>query len=161
MNEVARILDLYDRAMNGDAWHGDPVWRILNGVTAEQAGTRVHPGTHTIWELVWHITFWEMQVVNRLRNLPARGQQPVDFPVMPELTPRNWEAALNDLRRSNSEFRQTLAQCAPSQLDESSPVGNRPIYVEIHGAIQHNLYHAGQIAFLRKFFVQNEAAAGL
>ena len=40
MTEVERILDQYDRAMNGDAWHGDPVWKILDGISAEQAACR-------------------------------------------------------------------------------------------------------------------------
>ena len=54
MNEVERILDQYDRAMNGNAWHGDPVWKILDGISAEQAARRVEAQTHTIWELVAH-----------------------------------------------------------------------------------------------------------
>ena len=47
MTEVERILDQYDRAMNGDAWHGDPVWKILDGVSAEQAARRVSCRTRT------------------------------------------------------------------------------------------------------------------
>ena len=57
MTEVERILDQYDRAMNGDAWHGDPVWKILDGISAEQAARRAAANTHTIWELVAHMTY--------------------------------------------------------------------------------------------------------
>lgn len=150
MTEVERILDQYDRAMNGDAWHGDPVWKILEGVSAEQAGTRTHPDTHTIWELVSHMTFWETEVYRRFNNLPARSPEKLNFPAMPEPTAENWNAALAEFRQSNVEFRRALSQIDPSRLDQPTAGGDKPAYVEAHGVIQHSLYHAGQIALLRK-----------
>ncbi len=155
MNEVDRILDQYDRAMNGDAWHGDPVWKILEGVTAEEAGARIHPEAHTIWELVAHMTFWETEVYRRLHRLPARPQEELNFPAMPEKTTENWNATLAEFRRSNAEFREVLSHLDASQLDQAMPSRHQSIYVEVHGAIQHSLYHAGQIALLRKILAQN------
>ncbi|HEY4932715.1 MAG TPA: hypothetical protein VII23_14195 [Terriglobales bacterium] len=95
MTEVERILDQYDRAMNGDAWHGDPVWKILDGTSAEQAARRAGANTHTVWELVTHMTFWETEVCGRLNNLPARSTEELNFPTMPEATEENWSSALS------------------------------------------------------------------
>jgi uncharacterized damage-inducible protein DinB len=150
MTEVKRILDQYDRSLNGDAWHGDPVWKILDGVSAEQAGARTHPSTHTIWELVSHMTFWETEVHRRFNNLPARPVEELNFPAMQEATAENWNATLAEFRQSNVEFRRTLSQLDPSRLDQPTAVGDKSAYVEAHGVIQHHLYHAGQIALLRK-----------
>ena len=151
MTEVERILDQYDRAMNGDAWHGDPVWKILDGISAEQAARRVEANSHTIWELVTHMTFWETQVKRRLNNLPDRPTAELNFPATPAATVENWNSTLNELRRSNEDFRQVLAKLDPSQLDQTTSDGIKTAYVEVHGVIQHHLYHAGQIALLRKF----------
>jgi uncharacterized damage-inducible protein DinB len=151
MTEVERILDQYDRAMNGDAWHGDPVWKILDGTSAEQAARRAGANTHTVWELVIHMTFWETEVCGRLNNLPARSTEELNFPTMPEATEENWSSALSDLRRSNAEFRQCLSQLEPARLDQTTPGRDKTIYVEVHGVIQHHLYHAGQIAIVSKF----------
>ena len=150
MTEVERILDQYDRAMNGDAWHGDPVWKILEGISAEQASRRVESNTHTIWELVSHMTFWETQVSRRLNGLPDRPTEKLNFPATAEATEENWNTTLNELRRSNADFRQVLAKLVPSRLDEITSDGDKTAYVEVHGVIQHHLYHAGQIAFLKK-----------
>ncbi len=102
MTEVDRILDQYDRAMNGDAWHGDPVWKILDGISAEQAAARAHPQRHTIWELVAHMTFWETQVFRRLNNLPDMPTEELNFPAMPEPTAENWQTTLGDFRQVQS-----------------------------------------------------------
>jgi DinB superfamily len=155
MTEVDRILDQYDRAMNGDAWHGDPVWTILEGISAEQAARRVHPQRHTIWELVAHMTFWETQVYRRLNHLPEMPTEKLNFPAMPEPRAENWQSTLADFCRSNLDFRQCVSQLDPARLDQAAPGRDKSIYVEVHGVIQHHLYHAGQIAILRGFATES------
>ena len=71
-SEIDRIVDQYDRAMTGDAWHGDNVWMILGEVSPEQAFAKPLSGVHTIWELLAHMTFWETVVCRRLRKLPVQ-----------------------------------------------------------------------------------------
>ena len=151
MTEVERILDQYDRAMNGDAWHGDPVWKILDGISADQAARRAAADAHTIWELVAHMTFWETQVYRRINNLPDRPTEELNFPIMPEATEENWNSTLAEFRLSNAQLRQSLSQLDAARLDETPPGRDKTIYVEVHGIIQHHIYHAGQIAILRKF----------
>lgn len=155
MNEIERILEQYDRAMNGNAWHGDPVWKVLKGIPAEQAGRRVQPESHSIWELVSHMTFWETEVCRRLSGLPARSVEELNFPAAPKATEENWNRALAEFRQSNEEFRTALTKFDVTQLDRPLPGREKSgytAYVEVNGVIQHNLYHAGQIAFLRKLF---------
>ena len=33
MSEINRILDHYDDVLNGEPWHGDPIWQILDGIS--------------------------------------------------------------------------------------------------------------------------------
>jgi uncharacterized damage-inducible protein DinB len=150
MSEVDRILNQYDRAMSGDAWHGDPVWKILDGITAKQAATPADSNVHCIWELVSHMTFWETEVCRRLKLLPPRPPDELNFPPVGEVTAENWNRTLEEFRRSNRDLRDTISQLEDSQLDQPLPARKRSAYVEVHGVIQHNLYHAGQIAVLRK-----------
>jgi len=150
MSEVDRILDQYDRAMGGDAWHGDPVWKVLEDITPEQAATSASPTAHSIWELVSHMTFWETEVYRRLKHLPPRSPQNLNFPAAPTPTGANWSRTLDEFRQSNRDFRSALSELHDSQLDQPLPGRDKSAYVELHGVIQHNLYHAGQIALLRK-----------
>lgn len=161
MTEVERILDQYDRAMNGEAWHGDPVWKILGGLPAEQAAWRADPQVHTIWQLVSHMTFWETEVFRRLNRLPARPVEELNFPAMPDVTSDNWNRTLEGFRQSNLNFRTALTKLDESQLDQLMPGRETSIYVEVHGVIQHHLYHAGQIAILSKILASSKVVTGL
>ena len=150
MSEVDRILDQYDRAMNGEAWHGDPVWKILEGLTPEQAAMYARANAHNIWELVSHMTFWETEVYRRLKRLPARSPDKLNFAATPEVNAENWNKTLRDFRLSNDDFRSAVAELNDAKLGHPLPGRDKSAYVEVHGVIQHNLYHAGQIALLRK-----------
>ena len=150
MREVNRILEQYDRALHGGAWHGDSVWEILAKVPSEAAFQRLSPGSHTIWELVSHMTFWETAVYRRLKKLPPESEVELNFPAMPEPSVEHWAQALEQFRRSNRDFRQTVAELKESQLDHLLSPPRYTVYVEVHGVIQHNLYHAGQIALLAR-----------
>lgn len=154
MTEAERILDQYERVMNGDAWHGDPVWKTIDGISARQACNRTQADTHTIWELVSHMMFWEGEVIRRLNSLPEQFTDEMNFPAMPHATEQNWTATLQQFRRSNAEFRQCLLRLDRGRLDQTAPGRDRSIYAEVHGVIQHHLYHAGQIAILKKFVEQ-------
>ncbi len=149
-SEPQRIMALYDRVMQGDAWHGDSVWTTLEGLSATSAAKRIHAGSHTIWELVLHMTFWETEVVRRTQHLAPRSVELLNFPAVDDASQGNWERALDDFRKSNEGFRRVLKDVRPEQLDQPLPARDKPLYVELHGVIQHHLYHAGQIALLRK-----------
>ncbi len=66
MNEIERIVQRYEQTLSGDAWYGYPVWTILEGIDAQCAATEFIPGTHTIWQLVMHMEFWERIAARRL-----------------------------------------------------------------------------------------------
>jgi len=150
MSEVDRILIHYDQVMAGDPWHGDPIARILDGMTAEAAAARPLPGAHSIWEILSHMTFWEGVVTKRLQGQRAGLVEELNFPAMPAATDENWRKALDKFRASNQRFREELGKFVPTKLDELSAAGKRTYYEEAQGIIEHHLYHLGQIAMLRK-----------
>jgi len=156
MTEVARILDQYDRALTGDAWHGDNVWKILSDVKPEQAFQRPLQGVHTIWELLAHMGFWETEVRRRLAGTAGKPDESLNYPPMPAATAENWTRQLEAFQQSNAEFRQALTQLNDSVLDQPLSAPQKSMYVEVHGVIQHHLYHAGQIAILRKNLATGE-----
>jgi uncharacterized damage-inducible protein DinB len=150
MSATNVILRHYDRVLGEDAWHGDPIWQILEGIPAPIAATRPLPGGHTIWEIVAHMTFWERVVTKRLHGERAGLVDELNFPAMPSTTEDNWQKALDEFRASNAAFREALQHLDPAKLGQLSAAGKRTYYEEAHGIIEHHVYHAGQIALLKK-----------
>jgi uncharacterized damage-inducible protein DinB len=157
MNEIFRIVDQLEREHAGDPWHGSPLSAILDGVTAEEAAARPLPGAHTIWELVLHMTGWKSEVRRRLSGAPAGDPEAGDWPAAGEATPERWAQA-----RENLELAHRLLVSAVKEFPEAdlyvpaNDTRNRELgigvtyYELLHGIVQHDVYHAGQIAILKR-----------
>jgi uncharacterized damage-inducible protein DinB len=150
VGEVERIIDLLDRAGGGDAWHGPSVAAVLSTLTAAQAAMRPIAHGHTIWELALHIAVWDRVVARRLAGEHVEPTPAEDWPSPDATTDDAWERTLVGLREARTTLRAAIRAFDPHRLDETVPGRNHSYYVMIHGVIQHDLYHAGQIALLRK-----------
>jgi uncharacterized damage-inducible protein DinB len=158
-NEVDRIVDELSREFDGDPWHGSPLSAILDGISAAQAVARPLPGGHSIWELVLHVTAWKNEVRRRVLGGPAREPEEGDWPPVGAPTDARWRDAVADLGRAHERLLEVVRDLPEARLFEpTNDPRNRPLgagvthYVLLHGAVQHDVYHAGQIAILKKGF---------
>lgn len=150
MSEIRRILDQFDRAFSGEAWHGPALQQLLDGVSAEEASKHSIPNAHSIWELVNHIAAWHTIVQHRLQGEDAAVTAEVDWPPVWETTDVTWRRSVDHLVESRERLRKAAESYNDDQLDEMPKGQKDSRYVLLHGLIQHDLYHAGQIAVLKK-----------
>lgn len=150
MSEVRRIASQLKRAYEGQAWHGPSLKEILAGVTAEQAARRPLADAHSIWELVLHISAWESAARRRLEGVYVDNPDEGDWPAVEDPSETAWQNTLAQLERQHLELRGAVARLSDEQLDKPLAAGKPSAYFTLHGVIQHTLYHAGQIALLKK-----------
>ena len=154
--ERERIAAEIRRGLEGDAWHGPSLMAILEDVSAAEAYARPVPGAHSIFELVQHLVATAELVLDRLRGEPHPWVLEESWPAPPPETPCTgvaeaapWPAALVRLRELHEE---ALAGLRSNDLELDAPVvaGGSSVYETLHGFLQHDLYHGGQIALLKK-----------
>ncbi|HLV96854.1 MAG TPA: DinB family protein [Candidatus Acidoferrales bacterium] len=151
MSEIQRIVDQMDRAFDGDAWHGPPLKPMLDGLTAEDASKHPIQGVHSIWELVLHVTTWNTIVRDELLGASANVTAELDWPPVWEASDVQWRRAVQNLVDARSRLRKTVEGLRDEQLDERpAQRTSNTRYLMLHGVVQHDLYHAGQIAILKK-----------
>jgi uncharacterized damage-inducible protein DinB len=150
MTEIDRIVDQMDRAFAGDAWHGPSLESLLDGVSAEQASLHPIAGAHSIWELVNHIASWNSIVQHRASGEKVDVSPEQDWPPVWETSEAGWQRSLEHLRECRERLRVAVQKLPEHQLNEIVPGKDHSQYVMLHGAVQHDLYHAGQIAVLKK-----------
>jgi uncharacterized damage-inducible protein DinB len=150
MNEIERIEQQLKLAFEGGAWHGPGVLETLEGVSAKQAAVHPVKGVHSIWELVLHIAAWEDACRRRLEGDRAELSTADDWPHVTDTTEATWAMAKNSLIEGHRKLRESIAFLTEARLDEPILQNMPSVYVTIHGVIQHDLYHAGQIAILKK-----------
>jgi len=150
MSEAARIADQLRRAFDGEAWHGDSLFEILERVTAERAAARPVANAHSIWELVLHIAAWDDVALRRMGGAAAELSDAENFPPVTNASETAWRAALAAVRQRHERLVAAVAALPDSRLLEMVPGKDYTFYYLLHGVVQHELYHAGQIALLKK-----------
>jgi uncharacterized damage-inducible protein DinB len=159
MSEIRRILDQMDRAFSGDAWHGPSLWSLLECTSAEDASRHSVHGAHSIWELVNHLAAWNGIVAHRLAGESPEVTAEMDWPPIWEASKVAWNRSLEHLAESHGRVRLAAEKLRDGQLDDKLGEKGDSFYVTLHGLIQHDLYHAGQIAILKKTLSMSKAVS--
>lgn len=151
MSQVESLADQLERAFRGGAWHGPAVAETLAGIDERTAAARPLAGAHSIWEIVHHLTVWNdvpRRRLNgeRLQNLPAER----DWPPVEDTSASAWRTALEALEEAHTAFHDRVLELSDGQLDDPVTGSESTVRGTIFGVLQHNGYHAGQIALLSK-----------
>ncbi len=150
MSELTRIKQQLDAAFNGGAWHGPSLSDTIDGVTATEAAARPVGQAHSIHELVAHISGWTDVIRRRVTGEAADEPVEGDWPVLATATDASWRAEVDRLTARYDALVAAIDTLDEGALDTAVAPGGSTIYQSLHGAIQHAIYHAGQIAILRK-----------
>jgi DinB superfamily len=149
MAEIKRIAKLFADLQHGDCWIGVNFKEVLYDVDAALAVKTVNSHSNSIWQLVFHLTYWRTVVVNRLNgslSLPPFR----DFALPDELSEENWKQTLLDFENAYHLLRSTILHFKAEDLDKLSPKPDQTFYQLIMGSLQHDAYHLGQIVLIKK-----------
>jgi|SRR5580700_6829541 uncharacterized damage-inducible protein DinB len=154
MSECARLADQIRRGFEGEAWHGDSLLELLADVDAKTAAAHPIKNAHSIWELVLHIAAWDEATLRRAGGSAVEPTDEENFPAVKDTSEAAWRKTVEAVKRTHGELVKTVAAFPDSRLQEQVP-GKEKKYHDFFylfsGIVQHELYHAGQIALLKKF----------
>jgi hypothetical protein len=149
MSEIERIARLLEQTFEGRAYFGPSVLEALEGVTAEIALLQPRWSAHSIWELVAHLTAeleYARDVIGGTAGPWVEGE--TTWPAVTETSDAAWQEAIEDLKKANRALVCAVKQLDDAILDKKPIRVHGPFYLMLHGTIQHNVYHAGQISLL-------------
>lgn len=157
MTERERLVDQFEREIAGQPWHGPSLANILDGIAAEQAARKPSPDAHSIWQIVLHMTGWKREVTRRAQGHAAAEPAEGDWPAIGEVSERRWSEAQEDHRRAQRELLDLVRSLDDGRLS-AKVTGNAAAFIgagisvkaTLYGLLQHDVYHAGQIALLKK-----------
>ena len=159
MTEIARIQDTLQRIYDGHAFYGDPIVAVLADVDAQQAFWVPPGGTHSIWQLVQHMTIWLRIIRERLTSPTIVDVDNNDdtFPSAPAPTHEDWNSAKDGFHAALLALIEAAGKFPPEKLDAMVPEREYTFYMLLHGAAQHSLYHTGQIALMKRMWAEHAA----
>ncbi len=150
MSEAQRIAKQIRHACEGPTWHGPALLEVLDAVTAKTAAAPSPAGLHSIWQLVLHIITWEATVLKWLGGDGTRPPEEENWPVVADASEAAWQRTLERLRNGNLALREAVERLDDERLARPIVEGMSSTYSTLHGVIHHAIYHAGQIAVLKK-----------
>ena len=150
MNEIEFIVDQLKRAYEGEAWHGPSLMEALSGVNATTAAARPLPKAHNIWQLVLHVANWNEVFLKRMDGGALQLSPEEDFPAVTDTSESAWKAALEKLKVSHKNLEKRVSAADPSFLERQVPGKDYNFRFMVHGVVQHEAYHAGQMSILKK-----------
>lgn len=158
MTEAERIVDQLERSYRGDPWYGSSVLALLDGLSAEAAARHPIPGAHSVWELVRHMTAWKQEVLSRFMGHSAGTPADGDWPDQPAVaSERAWRADLAAMTKAHESLVAAVRHASAGHLhqpvvDERNRAAGPGLsqWQTLHGIVQHDVYHLGQISLLRK-----------
>lgn len=159
MNRIHGIKDLLCGAYDGLNWYGQPLLKMLDGVTATEAAQKPIPTAHSIWEIILHMTAWTREVARRLRGGTDYEPEGGDWPSTPRMSDQAWNSTLNDLASAHNELLRVLDSFPEDRLSElvqseREKQAGINFYLMLHGLVEHNVYHSGQIVLMRKLIAE-------
>lgn len=153
-----RLADQLERGFRGGAWHGPAIMEVLAGLNATAAQWHPDPASYSIAEIVGHITYWLEDARRQLHGQTRpKGEPTSDWTRSGLDSEGAWQAIRGALEEAHRNLRAEVLMLPEDRLEESMPGSDTTIRGLLVGTLQHNAYHAGQIALLRKLA---EAQAG-
>lgn len=148
--ELSRIITMMQNTYDGAAWHGSSILDILKKVNAEEAFMdSIH--VHRICELVQHITAWRIFATKRLEGKANyEVTQKENWKTIRGNDEGTWSEIKADLAKSQDNLLLALEKFNDEKLGDLVDGKAFSYYTLIHGVIQHDLYHLGEIALLSR-----------
>jgi uncharacterized damage-inducible protein DinB len=148
--ELTRIISQLTASMEGNAWHGPAVLELIEDINDEEASAKPLRDAHNIFELTAHITAWQKAGIRRINGDPARLTDQEDWPMQNDASEEQWSNTKKELISTFNLLKSEIKSFPPEHLDENIEGLDQTFYTLFHGIVQHNIYHAGQIAILKK-----------
>ena len=131
-------------------WHGSSLSELLAGVDYKQAAARPIANAHSIWELVLHIAVWTDVARRRVLGERVEPTAAEDWPAPVELNEAGWLRDCEMIHTSHEALAEVVGKVPTSKIDARVKGYEYTVRTLIHGVIEHDCYHGGQIALLKK-----------
>ena len=153
MTITHQIAKLFRDVYYGGNWTAVNIKSTLADVDWRQASTKVQ-SFNSIATLVYHINYYVEVVIKVLRGEPLAGHDKDSFNLAPVTSDADWQD-LQQRMFGNADVLARMIEEFPEQKLDRTFVHEKygTYYRNLHGLIEHNHYHLGQILLIKKMLI--------
>jgi uncharacterized damage-inducible protein DinB len=150
MKEAKRIKKLFEDLYDGSPWIDVTIMDTLKSISAQRAAKKIAPGRNSVWQIVNHIIAWRENVLLRVQGNIIITPNNNYFIEIDNVSEAEWQKTLERLANSQDQWIRFLENFDESKFETIYPSNKMSYYEHIHGILQHDAYHLGQIVLLSK-----------
>ncbi len=150
--EIKSIIRNLQNVNAGEPWFGRPVYELLEEIDPSIVYTKPNDNSHSLIELLYHMITWAEFTLKRIE-----GDKEQDLAAFEQMDWRKikpavhtWEKGLKEYKKVHNTIAALLETKDDEFLKEIVDYRKYNFRFLLNGLIQHNIYHAGQVAYLNK-----------
>lgn len=150
MKETKRTEKLFEDIYDGEPWIGVSLFDTLKDISAAQASQKIFPHWNSIWEIVNHMISWRLTVLQRVHGEVILTPEDNYIEGITDTSGTAWKETMKRLEDSQQQWIKFLKKFRQKDFDNIYLHNGLSYYEHIHGIMQHDAYHLGQIVMLAK-----------
>jgi uncharacterized damage-inducible protein DinB len=151
-NEIEALIHRIDNTLSGEPWYGKAILSILEEVDAKKATAHAGGASHSVLEILYHMNTWADFTLKRIekdKNYDLASAEALDWRKI-DTKSHNWKKALTEYKATHKKIIAVLKTKDDDFLLEMVDYRKYNFRFLVNGLMEHNIYHAGQIALMNK-----------
>jgi uncharacterized damage-inducible protein DinB len=151
-NELQSIILGLENTLDGSPWYGRPVYQVLGEVQSSIAYEKPSPTSHSLIDLLYHMLTWAEFTLKRIEKDNINDLSAFEKLDWREIDPmlHDWDEALAAFVATHQQIIAILQTKSDEFLEEKVDYRDYNFRFLLNGLIQHNIYHLGQVAYVKK-----------
>ena len=148
--EILLIAEKIKDSYQGDPWFGRSILSIVTEID-ENIAFQKPSGQHSILELLWHMITWREFAISRFRDREDLSYfEENDWRVLDHSDRSLWKKGLQRFSEVHNELVEVVQMQKDDILSKGVKERNYDFRKLLYGVIEHDIYHLGQIAYIKK-----------
>jgi uncharacterized damage-inducible protein DinB len=150
--EIESIIRNLQNTLEGTPWFGRAVYELLNEIDESKTSVKPDNAEHSLLELLWHMNTWAEFTLKRLQKAKEPDLAATEELDWREIDPsvHTWKKGLAEYKKIHTQIIKELKTKDDELLKENLDNRDYNFRFLLNGLIQHNIYHIGQIAYIKK-----------
>lgn len=150
--QTQSILRNLENVLSGQPWFGRPVYSLLEEIDESKVYTRPNANSHSLADLLYHLITWAAFTSKSLEKAgeeEIRAIEALDWRAI-DPTVHTWKKGIRELTSLHEKIISSIKDKDDDFLSEKVEFREYNFRFLLNGLIQHDIYHIGQMAYLKK-----------
>ena len=150
--ELQSIIRNLEKVNTGQPWYGRAVYEMLEETDPAMVYKKPNDNSWSLIELLYHMITWADFTLKRIEGDKEKDMAAFEELDWREIDPgiHTWEKGISEFKAIHKKIVELLNEKDDKFLGDIVDYRKYNFRFLLNGLIQHNIYHIGQVAYIKK-----------